>query len=214
MSRVEDKINVIIVDDHQMFLEGMELLLRDEGNINIVAIVKNAHEAIKVFNNVKIDVVITDYDMPEMNGIELAKILKKEKESIKVVLLTSFGASKIILEVLKYKIEGCLLKNTGKNELLSAIKAVNTGNKYFSEEVKKIYTEGVFAKEGNEEIKLSVREEEVLSLIAKEKKTHEIAEVLFISFNTVETHRKNLMKKIGTNNMIGLFKYAFENNVV
>ena len=214
MIRLEDRINVIIVDDHQIFLEGILLLLRDEEKINVIATVKNAHEAIKVINNVQVDIVITDYDMPQMNGLDLGKYLKKINKSTKIILLTSFSMSKIIIEALKYNIEGYLLKNTGKKELLLAIEKVYSGKKYFSQEVKKVYEESIFSGNKVETVKLSSREKEVLFLITKEKKTHEIAEALFISFNTVETHRKNLMKKIGTNNLIGLFKYALKNNLM
>ncbi|WP_308302191.1 response regulator transcription factor [Psychroflexus sp. MES1-P1E] len=136
--------------------------------------------------------------------------------NIKIIAVSSHYNSEIITRAIKAGINGYLLKNTGKVELITAITSVFSDTNYFSEEVKQIINNSLFnAKDTTvSAVKLSEREMEILILISQEENTQEIAEALFISVNTVETHRKNLMRKIGTKNMIGLVKYAIQQDII
>ena len=145
----------------------------------------------------------------------LCKKLKNINEELKVIAISNFDEVSFVKRMLNNGANGYLLKNTDKTEFVEAIETVYNGENYFSKDVKKIISDSIFnAKEAKENnVKLRDREKEVLRLISKEKSTKEIAELLFISVNTVETHRKNLMRKIGTKNMVGLVKYAIQQDI-
>jgi len=209
-------IKLLIADDHKMFLEGIHSILQDVPFIDIIAIANNGNQVVKLLENFIPDIVITDIDMPELDGIALTKHIKSTLPHIKVIAVSSHASSSVISKTMKADVNGYILKNTGKAELLGAIKTVYNGNNYFTEDVKKIITDSLFnnIKAEKEVVKLSSREKEILILISEEKSTQEIAKSLFISVNTVETHRKNLMRKIGTKNMIGLVKYAIQQDII
>ena len=213
---MEKKIKLFIIDDHKMFLEGIQSILNEAPFIEVIATAKNGKEALKILNNFKLDVLITDINMPELNGIELTEIIKKQYAKTKVIAVSSHAESKIISKAIKAGVNGYILKNTGKTELLKAIAQVYKGKNYYSEEVKEIMDDSLFNPKKVEKqlVKLSNREQEILKLISEEKKTQEIATELFISPNTVEVHRKNLMRKIGTKNMVGLVKYAIQQGII
>ncbi|NVK51368.1 MAG: response regulator transcription factor [Flavobacteriaceae bacterium] len=213
---MEKKIKLFIVDDHKMFLEGIQSILNDVSYIEVIATAKNGADALKLLNNFTPDVLITDINMPELNGIELIEIIKKQHSKTNVIAVSSHAESEVISEAIKAGVNGYILKNTGKSELLKAIKKVYEDENYFTEEVKTIMNDSLFnlAKAEKQLVKLSSREKEVLRLISQEKNTQEIADELFIAFNTVEVHRKNLMRKIGTKNMVGLVKYAIQQGII
>ena len=176
----------------------------------------NGLEAIKLTNSFLPDVIITDLTMPELDGIELTKKIKDSYENIKVLVVSSHIEGEMISKAIKAGINGYIFKNTGKTELLKAIKKIAEGENYYTEEVKESLQNSLFnpAKARKQVANISTREKEILQLIAEELNTQEIAEKLFISPNTVEVHRKNLMRKIGTKNMIGLVKYAIQQGIV
>lgn len=210
-----NKIKLLIVDDHKMLLDGIKSILEDVPFIEIIAVAKDGKEALGLLKTITPDIMITDIDMPNINGIELTKRVKIAFSSIKIIALTSHYKSAVIASTIKAGVNGYLLKNTDKIEFVEAIETVYNGENYFSKDVKKIISDSIFnAKEAKENnVNLRDREKEVLRLISKEKSTKEIAELLFISVNTVETHRKNLMRKIGTKNMVGLVKYAIQQDI-
>lgn len=213
---VNKNIKLFVVDDHKMFLEGITSILNNIENIAVIGTAKNGEEALKLIPNLKPDIVITDIDMPIFDGIELAKRVKKTYPDIRIIAVSSHHNSNIISTSIKSGIHGYILKNTGKSELLKALNTVYNGGNYFSEEVKQIINDSIYnIKETTvNAVSLSEREKEVLHLIAQEKNTKEIAKLLFISINTVETHRKNLMRKIGTKNVVGLVKYAIQQDII
>lgn len=210
-----NKIKLLIVDDHKMLLDGIKSILEDVPFIEIIAVAKDGTEALGLLKTITPDIMITDIDMPNIDGIELTKRVKVAFSIIKIIALTSHYKSAVIASTIKAGVNGYLLKNTDKIEFVEAIETVYNGENYFSKDVKKIISDSIFnAKEAKENnVKLRDREKEVLRLISKEKSTKEIAELLFISVNTVETHRKNLMRKIGTKNMVGLVKYAIQQDI-
>ena len=204
-------INIFLVDDHQMFLDGLESLLKDVDNICIVGKASNGKEAIDQIDET-VEVVLMDISMPEIDGIELNKLLKAKFPKINTIAISMHNDASIINKLITSNVNGYLLKNAEKNELLDAITAVHQGANYFSEEVKITYQESLFKREVAEKqaTELSKREIEVLREIVNELTTKEIAEKLFISQHTVESHRKNMLSKLGARNTAGLVKYALE----
>lgn len=206
---MKNNINIIIIDDHVMFLEGVTSLLENCNDINILGTAKNVDEAFKLCENVMPDIILTDIEMPDKDGLQFTKQIKHKNAKIKVIALTSHSNPSIISKAQKANVDGYLLKKSGRIELLKAIYTVYNGNTYFTHEIQQ-----KLKKETKLEIILSPREKQVLKLIFEEKNTIEISKALFISVNTVETHRKNLMRKSGAKNMIGLMKYAISNHII
>ena len=213
---MKKKIKLFLVDDHKMFLQGIFSILNETPHFNIVGVANNGEEALTKIKPLNPDIVITDIEMPKMDGLQLTNEIKQLNLDIKVIITSSHGKISMIEKAKNEDVEGYLLKNTGKIELLNAIHTVFEGGKYFSEEVLKIHNESLFSskKVAENKVTLSPREIDVLKCISQEKNTQEIAETLHISINTVDTHRKNLMRKIGAKNMVGLVKYAIQQGLV
>lgn len=210
------KINLLIADDHTMFLEGIVSLLGQESEINSIKKANNGIEALNIIKTAAVDLVILDISMPEMDGIELTKILKKNYPKIKILVVSTHSNVNIISRLIRIGVNGYLLKNAEKSELLTAIHSIMAGNNYFSEETeeKYSYNQLKIEKQALNLTELSSREKEILVLIAHEYNTAEIAEKTFISLNTVNTHRRNLLSKLNAKNTAGLVKYAVENGLV
>lgn len=211
-----EKLKLIIADDHTMFLQGIVSLIENESRIKIIGKAVNGIEVLNILKIQSADMVILDISMPEMDGIELSKILKKEYPFIKIIIVSTHSNAKIISRLIRIGVNGYLLKNAEKSELLEAIYSVAAGRNYFSEEVEEQYRNNSekIEKQISNITELSSREKEILILIAQEYNTAEIAEKTFISFNTVNTHRRNLLSKLNAKNTAGLVKYAVENGLV
>lgn len=210
------KINLLIADDHTMFLQGIVSLLEQESEINIVGKAVNGIEALEIIKTKNPDLIILDISMPEMDGIELSKILKKDFPEVKILIVSTHSNVKIISRLIRIGVNGYLLKNAEKSELLKAIHSIASGENYFSEETEEKHLANHLKIEKQVSIltELSSREKEILVLIAHEYNTAEIAEKTFISLNTVNTHRRNLLSKLNAKNTAGLVKYAVENGLV
>ena len=204
--------NIIIADDHNMFLEGLISLLRNVPDISVTAKATNGKELIDLLDDNEADIVLLDISMPEMDGVEVTKIIKKKYPELKIIILTTHSNSHIIAKLNRLGVDGYLLKNAEKDELLYAIKKVNSGENYFSKEVAEIQKdfESNLKKSLSSTTELSNREKEILILIAKQFTAAEIAEKTFISLNTVNTHKRNLLSKLNVKNTAGLVKYAVE----
>ena len=206
-------LKIYIVDDHQMLIDGLKALLSGETHLSVVG--QNTLPKIASQEIAKLcpEIVLTDINMPEMDGIELTKEIKKTNPEVKVIALSMFGERETISDMLKAGVSAYILKNTGKQELLNAIDKVANGGTFFSDEVademKKVNTTSE-----SKEITLSLREIEVVELIAKEYTNAKIAEALFISERTVETHRKNIFRKTDTKSVIGLLKYCVDKRII
>ena len=209
------KVNILIVDDHLMFLEGLAALLQDIDDIYITDTVTEGKQALEILKNKPVDIVIMDISMPTMDGIELNKLIKKKYANVKTLVLSTHSDSKKIERLIKDEVNGYLLKNAEKTELLEAVYLLRDGVNYFSEEVKETYMNNTFSIKNEREIDphLSSRELEILKLIVAEYTTQEIADKLFISQHTVNSHRKNLLSKLGLKNTAGIVKYALENRL-
>lgn len=206
-------LKLYIADDHQMLIDGLKALLSGEPEISLVGENTNPKTAIKEIAEYKPDIVLTDINMPEIDGIELTQTVKKTNPGIKVIALSMYGERQTISEMLNAGVNGYILKNTGKQELLNAIQKVANGGTYFSDEVSAEMMRPETS-EGTKAISLSAREIEVVELIAKEYTNAKIAEALFISERTVETHRKNIFRKTDTKSVIGLIKYCVEKRII
>lgn len=210
-----DKINVAIVDDHQIVIDGITSLLDGHSTILIAATNTSATEMLKILGQQKIDILLTDIMMPGMNGQELAKQVKDKFPKIKILALSMSGQGHTVNQMIEdADISGYVLKNIGKQELIHAIEKIANGGIYFSEEVLNELQHFSNMKKENEETNLTTREIEIIKLIEKECSNKDIAAQLFISERTVETHRKNIFRKTKTNSVIGLIKYAYEHKLI
>lgn len=208
-------IRILLADDHQMFLESMSMLLKTIEGIELVATATNGKDAVRFLDLYEVDIVICDFQMPLMSGLEVILELRKRlNSSMKVLILTMLDDVLSIKAAIQAGADGYLLKTANKSELQTAILAIANGGTYFGSNVMLSLSKSTTNEElTHEKITLSDRELEILKLIVKEFSSTEIAEKLFISFNTVETHRKNIYKKLGVNSSLGLLKYAFRNGL-
>jgi DNA-binding NarL/FixJ family response regulator len=199
-----------------MFIDGVKSLLSKEKNIHFVHEALNGEDAFSYIRKNEVDLLITDISMPGMSGTELTRKIKQEFPEIKVLVLTMFADPAIINDILQAEAEGYILKNTGKQELLAAISKLMDEGTYYSNEVMNLMLKHNRKKssESNTKEQLTERETEILKLVCEEYTTAGIAEKLFISPRTVDTHRKNILEKTQCKTIVGLIKYAFENNII
>ena len=211
-----NKIRIVLVDDHQMLIDGLKAILSTFENIEIVKTYTNGNQLLNEFESLKIDLILTDISMPQIDGYELTKQIKKIKADTKVIAVSMSGDIANINRMLDAGISGYVLKNAGNDELLEAIEKVASGKMHFSDDVTEemVKSSKEKDKKPSEKISLSEREIEILKLIAQEHNNAQIGDILFISERTVETHRKNMMRKMNFKTMIGLVKYAMDNKLI
>ena len=214
MENTKNTIKILLVDDHKLFLDGLRLVLRKAENLIIKGEAHNGIEALEFLKKNEIDLIITDVNMPEMSGTELTKKVKELYPEIKVLVLTQSDEKSVINEIIQSEAEGYLLKKIDKEELIFAINKIINNGSYYCNEMAEIMMQNLKSKKHNiihEE--LTERETEILKLICMELSTIEIAKKLFISDRTVDSHRSNILKKIKAKTVIGLVKYAIENDI-
>ena len=208
----------MIADDHRVFREGMVSILENTGEIKVVAQAQDGKEVMEKLKQVKPELILMDISMGEAGGIETTKLVKVHYPDVKVLVLSMHSESSYIVKMLEAGASGYLLKDAGSSELINAIKAVAEGHTYFSSQVSATLVDqlvkGKKPAERKEGVQLTKREIEVLRLIAEEYSNSEIAEKLFISIRTVDTHRRNLLEKLGLKNTAGLVKYAIKHGIV
>ncbi len=207
---------ILIADDHQMFIDGLRSLLEGSENISVVGEARNGQQVLEVCDDREVHIVIMDINMPVMDGIQATRELLKKNPSIKILALSMYNDKEYISDILKAGALGYILKNTGKEKLLTAIDTIQSGGNYLGEEVSKTLINSFIRNPRLEQIieKLSGREKEVLDCIASGLTTPEIAEQLFISKNTVETHRKNLLYKLKARNTAELVNNAYKQRLI
>jgi len=207
-------IRLIITDDHPVIRDGIKTILSKDKDIEVVAFAANGPELLEILETTPADVILMDINMPGMTGIEATKLVKKKYPEIKVISFSQYDEKRFIKQSLKNGANGYLLKNSPASELIRAIKMVNEGGMYLDPDLPNVFDTTTKPKSNSLFPDLSKREVEVLKEICKEKNTNEIAEALFISPNTVETHRSNLLLKVGVKNTAGLVKWAIENEII
>lgn len=209
-------IKVCLVDDHQIILEGLGLLLASDQEITCVFTATSAAEAFSKMNNAEVDLILMDIGLPEMDGITFCRQLKERFPEVKVIALTMFNELSLIRQMIEAGAEGYLLKNAGREELLTAIHRVYSGKTYFSSEVAEILVRGDKKVRLNAGIipSLSGREKQIVRLIMEECTSVQIAEKLQITLNTVETHRRNIMSKLNSKNTAGIVKTVLQHGLL
>lgn len=207
-----DPIKIVLADDHKLVLDGLRLMIGSEPSFSIIYLASNGLEATEFVLSQEVDLLLMDLNMPEMNGLQATKKIIEEKPSQKILILSMLSEIKLIRNVISAGAMGYLLKNSGQEELVLAMKEVLKGKKYFDQRVMEILINSPEKRviKSNFLPSISRREKEILGLIIKEFTTKEIAEKLFISFGTVESHRRNMISKLGVRNTAGLVAIAFE----
>ncbi|MCE7997178.1 MAG: response regulator transcription factor [Roseivirga sp.] len=210
-------IRVFIVDDHPMVIDGLLGYLEDKSIYEIVGTASNGITALEKLEAITADIVLTDIQMPHMDGIDMAKELLRRRPDQKIVALTMFNEPQFIKRMLQIGVMGYVLKNAGKKAIHEAIEMVMNGGQYYSAEVTHVIMNklrGVGQKAAvSSSPALTEREMEILHLVLKQQSNQEIAENLFISARTVEAHKRNLLEKTGSKNVAGLVLYAIDHQL-
>jgi DNA-binding NarL/FixJ family response regulator len=218
---MKTKIRIHLADDHQILIDGISTLLQTIPNYEVVGFSLNGTTIYNDVRNNKSDILVLDINMPEKDGIEVIKEFSEKGFPCKVIILSSYDDLKLIKEIMNLGASGYLTKQCAGENIVEAIEAISRGEEYFCQPVReKIFNS--FTKNNPKLNKneldtnsiLTGRELEIITLISLEYSGKEISEQLFISVNTVETHRKNIMKKLDAKNTISLVKYALKNNLI
>lgn len=214
-------IKILIVDDHEVVRDGLKNILLSLNNMSIAGEAANGEDAISMYDSLKPDLVIMDISMPGMNGIEATRIIKENDPNAKILILTMHDNQEYLNQIIRSGAKGFVLKNTDKEELLDAVKTVAGGENFFSKDISKLIIDNYIRSaketdknEGYKEVPLTKREIEILKYIAEGNSNQEIANKLYISYNTVDTHRKNIMHKLSIKNTAGLVRYAIEKGLI
>lgn len=207
------RIRLVLVDDHHIILDGLVSLLEQDSEFMVMASLRSGEEVLEFFKIQQPHILLTDYTLPGISGLDFIKQVRKNYPHVKIIVLSMHDEGHIIKPVLKEGIEGYLLKNIQHAELKTAIRHVAQGLPYVSPEVTRLLMEEMNKPKEEPEL-LTERERDVLGLIAKEFSNKEIAEKLFISERTVETHRKNIFRKTRTTSLVGLIKFAYEHKLI
>jgi DNA-binding NarL/FixJ family response regulator len=216
-------IKIILADDHSLYLEGLMLLIKENPDFLILGNAVNGNDAIALAKQYKdkASLLLLDLHLPDMNAIEIVTQIRSFTKELKIILLTHQKGNRYLPKLKKLGISGYLLKSIDKNEFLNAITTVANGGEYYSENITDITKEeDVYIKSSvivfneTKDITLSDREKEILVMVCNEKSSKEIGELLYISTGTVDTHRKNIMQKLGVTNSVGLVKYALKAKLI
>ncbi len=216
----QSKINVLIIDDHQLIIDGIIGLLQDQDDIGDLYGANNMEEAIDVLREKKVNVALIDISIPGSSGIEITRKVLEISPCLNTLALTMHEDIKHINEMIEAGASGYIFKRTSMDEVLEAIRTVARKEKYLGSNVQAVLMDNMRYKNSMPEpgtankIKLTVREKEILELIAREMNNEEIAEKLFISERTVEAHRRNIFTKTKTKSIVGLIKFAIRNQLV
>jgi DNA-binding NarL/FixJ family response regulator len=211
-----NKIRLAIIDDHAVVLDGLKTMLSAFENLEVVYTTQSGHQLLEHFQSNTPDVVLMDIQMPEINGIDLCKQITKQYPSVKVIAFTSFDDSNYVKQIFRSGAKGYLLKNSDKQTIVKAVETVMQDEEYMDDAIKKILLQESITGHRRSifEVPLTKREKEILKLIADGMSSQEIAETLFISLRTVETHRLNLNQKLDVNNTAGLVKEAIKRGLI
>ena len=211
-----DKVNIMICDDHQIFIDGVSNGLETYEHIEVVATTTRAEELMDTLEHLDVHLVLLDIEMPEINGIQLTYRIAKKFPNIKVIMLSMHDSQSVIGQALKAGAKGYLIKNASIKEIVEAINTIHNGDVYFKGIVlNRIIEFSSDPKSSTDALSLlTERELEILNLVVRGQANQAIADQLFISIHTVHSHRKNILKKLGVKNTAELISFAFKNNLV
>ncbi len=215
----QNRIQVLVVDDHQIIIDGLKSILQDEETVQFAGGANTMQEALDFIAQHPVDVVVMDISMPGHSGIEITQIIKEQHPDIKILALTMHDEIDIIADMIDAGASGYLLKKANMNEVLDAIQTVARGERYLGTKVQDIMMDEFSQRRSTrqqleyESQLLTPREKEILQLMLREFTNEKIAEKLFISIRTVETHRRNIFTKTNTKNVVGLIKYAMKHGL-
>ncbi len=222
MQQANKKITIHIADDHQIIIDGLMAILEFESDIEVVGYSLNGQQVLDWFLENSADILLLDINMPDISGLDVMQAFKKYQTIPRVIILSSYDNYKLVKDVLKLGAQSFVPKKSAGEHIVHAIRTVSKGGQYFTDEVKEKMMNALMNKETPEDENLegelinslTKREFEILKLIAQQYTTKNICETLFISPSTVETHRKNLLKKIKAKNSVGLALFALKNNII
>ncbi len=209
-------ITILLADDHDVVRKGMKMLLEDETEVKVIGEASDGLDAIEKVKNLMPNVVILDLTMPRMNGIEAARIISEEYPDVKILIFSMHNNREYIVSSVENGANGYLLKDTGKEELMRAIKVVSEGRKYFPPEISEVIIDELLAKTASNQDnsgkpifqKITPKEKQILGMIVQGLNSREIADKLFLSIRTVDNHRANMMKKTKAKNTADLVMMA------
>jgi DNA-binding NarL/FixJ family response regulator len=207
------KIKIIIADDHTLFINGLKLLLKEEPWIEVIDVANDGRELLDILTKTTPDLILLDINMPAMNGLDAARYIKQTHSSIKLIILSTYNEDHLVDKAKQVGINGYLLKNSSKEDILQTIRLVINNQSAFPYlEPKK---ENIFDKEDTflKQFNLTKRETEIILLLKNNLTNQQIADQLFLSIYTVETHRKNIMQKLGLKTPVALMKFIIEKNL-
>ena len=213
---------ILIADDHPIFIDGIVSLIDGIDGFTVVNTAENGKIAIEKINDSNPDIILMDINMPVLDGVEATRVIKSEYPDVKVIMLTMYDEIRLIKDVLEIGARGYILKNIGRDDLIKALETVSNGQPFLDPAVQEKMIISLSGNDGDEQDEpnaelvnsITQREMEILQLIALGMTSGEIAKKLFISKNTVETHRKNLLGKLNVKNTAALLKFAYQNGLV
>jgi len=207
-----EKYKVLLVDDHQILLDGTRQLMQNLDLYEVKDAATTGMQAIELMKTNDYDILITDYQLPDISGVELVKIASSVLPDMKIIVLSMHDDPAVVKELLKEGVAGYMLKNDSQSSLLEALDKVTDGKRFLSDDISDLLINQL--NEPEEKSVLSPRETEIIKLIAKDYSTKQIAEILFISEKTVETHRKNILRKTNCSTVVGLVNYVHERKLI
>jgi len=212
-----EQVKILLADDHTMLRKSLRVLLERVSSFEIIGESENGVEAVRMSDELNPDVIVMDIGMPELNGIEATKRILTKHPEIRIIILTMYSNEEYVAQIFKSDASGYIVKDSAPEELIEAIKAVSAGKKYISPKLSTIVVDGYIKKgdhPGTDPLdELTNREVEILQLIGEGYTNVEIAEKLFISVKTVETHRTNLSNKLNLHNKSELIHYAIKRGI-
>lgn len=201
----------MLVDDHRILLDGIKQLLQAEPDMEVVAEATDARMGMNLLSFLPVDILVSDLNLPDVQHTDFIQEVRKKFPALKVLVLSMHDESELLRDVLKTGVEGYVLKSNSREELVRAIRQIHLGERYLSPEVSLKLLE---QEQRNHNSVLTDREIEIVRLIAKEYSNKQIADALFISERTVESHRKNIFRKSETHSVVGLIKYAMQHKLL
>lgn len=201
-------VKIILVDDHKLFLNGLESILKNELGIDVIGIATNGLELLELMERHSPQIILTDIRMPIMDGIAITKLFQKKYPRTSIIALSMFDQEDDVVEMLDAGAKGYVIKNAEKEELVEAIHTVSKGSHYFSPKFKGIHEKWTAMERQTKDLKLTRRERQILALLTRGKTSQQMAQELNLSRFTIDTHRKNIHKKLGIKSNLILAKEA------